>query len=139
MPALVDAEKVEEVIREKLGDEGYELSTVRLYGQNGTDIIAIKANECLHIEAIAFKESPSGRAKDFYECFFRAASRLQHGATHCVLALPARFGLGLPQRASAAGPAWHRIAQAFPELKIWLVDTEKRSIKRTNWGDWISS
>ena len=50
-----------------------------------------------------FKESTPARAKDFYESFFRAVSRLHHGATHCVIALPARFGKGLPQRAKAAG------------------------------------
>jgi hypothetical protein len=138
MPALVAAEKVEEIIRENLRGEGYELSRERLYGQNGTDIIAIRGDHLLHIEAIAFKKSPPVRAKDFYESFFRAVSRLQHGATHCVIALPARFGKGLPQRAKAAGPAWHRISKAFPELKIWLVDTEERSIKRTDWGDWAS-
>jgi hypothetical protein len=110
MPALVTAEKVEEVIREHLRGEGYGVSTERLDGQNGTDIIATKGDQCLHIEAIAFKESPSGRAKDFYECFFRAVSRLQHNATHCVLALPSRFGLGLSQRARATGPAWLRIS-----------------------------
>jgi len=138
MPALVAAEKVEELIRENLRDEGYELSRERLYGQNGTDIIATRGHQCLHIEAIAFKESPPARAKDFYESFFRAVSRLHHGATHCVIALPARFGKGLPQRAKAAGPAWRRIGNAFPELKIWLVDTEERSIKRTDWSDWAS-
>jgi hypothetical protein len=76
MPALVAAEKVEELIRENLRDEGYELSRERLYGQNGTDIIATRGHQCLHIEAIAFKESPPARAKDFYESFFRAVSRL---------------------------------------------------------------
>jgi hypothetical protein len=138
MPALVTAEKVEQVIRDNLRSEGYEISTVRLYGQNGTDIIAIKGDKCLHIEAIAFKKSPSGRAKDFYECFFRAVSRLQNNATHCVLALPSRFGLGLPQRARAMGPAWLRIAHAFPELEIWLVNTDEHYTKRTTWGNWAS-
>jgi hypothetical protein len=139
MPAIIASAAIEEVIRDKLYGEGYELSRARLHGQNGTDIIARKGSECLHIEAIAFKKSAPARAKDFYESFFRAVSRLKDdGATHCVLALPARFGKGLPQRAKAAGPAWYRIGQAFPELEIWLVDTKDRSIRRTNWSGWAS-
>jgi hypothetical protein len=68
--------------------------------------------------------------------FFRAVSRLQLDATACVIALPSRFGMGLPQRAKAIGIAWRRIGKAFPELKIWLVDTSARSIQRTEWDSW---
>jgi hypothetical protein len=136
MPAVVSADKVEEIVRQQLEDEGYALSAARLHGQNGTDIVAKTGDQCLHIEAIASKESPSARAKDFYEAFFRATSRLKDGATLCIVALPARFGMGLPQRAKAAGPAWQRIGKAFPELQIWLIDSEARSIKRTCWSDW---
>jgi hypothetical protein len=137
MPALVAAAEVEKVVRGELADHGYKISNERLYGQNGTDIIATRGNENLHIEAIAFKESAPARAKDFFEAFFRAVSRLRLGATSCVIALPARFGKGLPQRAKATGPAWQRIGKSFPELKIWLVDTKECSIKRTDWNDWI--
>jgi hypothetical protein len=136
MAALVHSKEVEAVVRAALEQEGYKTSAERGYGETGTDIIAEKGSELLHIEAIAFKQSPPARAKDFYEAFFRAVSRLDHDATACVIALPSRFGMGLPQRAKAIGRAWHRIGRAFPELKIWLVDTSEHSIERTEWSSW---
>ncbi|MBV9550797.1 MAG: hypothetical protein JO256_14095 [Alphaproteobacteria bacterium] len=137
MPALVTSEEVEKVVRETLRSEGYELSAARKFGETGTDIIATRGKESLHIECIAFKSSPPARAKDFYEIFFRATSRLSVGATLCVIALPARFGIGLHQRALASGEAWRRIGVAFSELEIWLVSTAERTIKRTSWIAWL--
>lgn len=113
------------------------MSADRGFGETGTDIIATRGTEAIHIETIAFKSSPPARAKDFYEVFFRAVSRLDHGATRCVLALPARFGMGLHQRRAAIGLAWRRIGDAFPELEIWLVDTADRKCRRTPWDSWI--
>jgi hypothetical protein len=136
MAALISGKDVEAALRATLAGEGYEISKERGYGETGTDIVAQRGSENLHIEAIAFKQSPSGRAKDFYEVFFRAVSRLRNDATLCVIALPSRFGMGLPQRAKAIGPAWCRIGDAFPELEIWLVDTTDGSIKRTDWSSW---
>jgi len=136
MAALVTSNQVEAAVRTALAQEGYKISVERGYGETGTDIIAERTGELLHIEAIAFKSSPPARAKDFYEVFFRAVSRLDDGATACVIALPSRFGMGLPQRAKAIGRAWHRIGKAFPELKIWLVDNSDGSIVRTEWSSW---
>jgi hypothetical protein len=133
MAALISAKDVETVLRAALTREGYEISKQRGCGETGTDIIAHRGSENLHIEAVAFKQSPPARAKDFYEVFFRAVSRLQNAATLCVIALPSRFGMGLAQRAKAIGPAWCRSGDSFPELKIWLVDTIEGSIKRTDW------
>jgi hypothetical protein len=134
--ALISGKDVEAVLRAVLAREGYEISKERAHGETGTDIIAKRGSESLHIEAIAFKQSPPARAKDFYEVFFRSVSRLQNGASLCVIALPSRFGMGLPQRAKAIGPAWCRIGDSFPELKIWLVDVEQGSIERTDWNRW---
>ena len=139
MGALVASAEVEAVVRSALEAEGYKTSAERLHGETGTDIVATRGREVLHIEAIAFKTSPPARAKDFYEAFFRAISRLEHEATKCIIALPARFGTGLPQRAKAIGRAWRRIGKAFPELEIWLVDTAASTIKRTTWVGWIES
>jgi hypothetical protein len=136
MAALVTGKEVETVVRTVLAREGYKTSGERGYGETGTDIIAERKDELLHIEAIAFKSSPPARAKDFYEAFFRAVSRLDDGVTGCVIALPSRFGMGLTQRAKAIGPAWRRIGKAFPELKIWLVDTSGGSLERTEWSSW---
>jgi len=136
MAALITSKEVETIVRAALAEEGYKTSLERGYGETGTDIIAERKDELLHIEAIAFKSSPPARAKDFYEVFFRAVSRLDDGVTACVIALPSRFGMGLPQRARAIGRAWQRIGKAFPELKIWLVDTSDGSIVRTEWNSW---
>jgi hypothetical protein len=136
MAALVSSKEVETVVRTALSREGFKTSVERGHGETGTDIIAEKGDELLHIEAIAFKSSPPARAKDFYEVFFRAVSRLDDGVTACVSALPSRFGMGLPQRAKAIGRAWRRIGSAFPQLKIWLVDTSDGSIVRTEWNSW---
>jgi hypothetical protein len=136
MAAFITSKEVEMAVRSALAQEGYKTSLERRHGETGTDIIAERRDELLHIEAIAFKSSPPARAKDFYEVFFRAVSRLDDGATACVIALPSRFGIGLPQRAKAIGRAWHRIGRVFPELKIWLVDTSDGSIVRTEWNSW---
>jgi hypothetical protein len=138
MAAIVSSKQIEAVLREHLLDEGYSLSAERGYGETGTDIVATRGEECIHIEAIAFKSSPPARAKDFYEVFFRAVSRLEVGASQCVIALPSRFELGLPQRSTAIGAAWPRIGRAFPELKIWLVDIEGKSVTRAEWNTWVS-
>jgi hypothetical protein len=136
MAALISGKEVEAVVRASLESQGYKVSAGRGHGETGTDILAQRGDDTLHIEAIAFKRSPPARAKDFYEVFFRAVSRIEIGATRCVIALPARFGMGLHQRASAIGCAWVRIGVAFPELSIWLVDTAERSIRETSWNNW---
>jgi hypothetical protein len=139
MSALVTGKDVEGVLRATLASEGYDLSKVLANGETGTDIVARRGSEILHIEVIAFKRSPPGTGERFLRGVFRAVSRLQNGATSCVIALPFRFGAGLRARAKAIGPAWCRIGDSFPELKIWLVDTTEGSIKeRTNWNSWSS-
>lgn len=138
MAALVSNQETEECLRACLTAEGYALNVLRTHGQTGVDILATKGDEEIFIEVIGFKQSRPARAKDFYEVFFRAVSRLANGAKHCVIALPRRSELGLPARAKHYGEAWLRIGKAFPELSIWLVDTEARSYKRTAWDEWSS-
>ncbi len=137
MAALVTGAQVEECLRVCLAREGYELSRERGHGETGVDIEAKKDSITVAIEVIGFKASPPGRATDFFQSFFRAVSRLNNGADFCVIALPVRFSQGLPARANQYRVAWSRIAKIFPELEIWLVDTEKRSYARSKWGDWI--
>ncbi|MCH8907529.1 MAG: hypothetical protein IH840_10605 [Candidatus Heimdallarchaeota archaeon] len=99
--------------------------------------LSSKNNEDLHIEVIGYKKTGPARAKDFYEIFFRAVSRLNNGAQNCVIALPKQFGVGLPARAGQHRVAWERIGEAFPELEIWLVDVDKGSYKKTSWVYWL--
>ncbi len=136
MAALVTSREVEYAVRDVLTERGYELSIARNHGETGADIVAKKGDDVILVEAIAFKSSPPARAKDFYESFFRAVSRIAPTKALCAIALPARFGMGLHQRARAIGIAWKRIGTAFPELKIWLVDTENGSINQTSWNSW---
>ena len=135
----VTGEQVEAVVRQSLADTGYMLSPLLRRGETGPDVLARKGLEVLAIECIGFQEVPPLRSKQFYEAFFRAISRLRDGATQCIMALPVRFGRGMNQRARQYGIAWQRLAQSFPELRIWLVNTETGEVERHAWSDWPAS
>lgn len=129
---------VEQTLRDCLVSEGYSLSLQLGSGHTGVDVLASKNDEQLHIEVIGYKDSPPARSKDFFEAFFRVVSRLNDGATRCVLALPEEFQRGLNQRAAHYGVAWTRIGNAFPELEIWLVRCGSTdSYRRTTWSEWL--
>jgi hypothetical protein len=136
MPAIVTSAAVEDAVRSALLAEGWVVSTPRRHGEAGADIEAVREGKRLCVEAIAFKSSGPARAKDFYEAFFRAASRVGPSTTRVAIALPARFAVGLPQRVHALGHAWRRIGEAFPELEIWLVETVATRIRQTSWNEW---
>ena len=137
MALTVTGDQVEAVLRKLLPKEGYVLKNPpRSRGETGADIIAKKDGRITAIECIGFQEVPPLRSKQFYEAFFRAISRLKDGASKCVMALPQRFGRGMDRRAHHYGIAWNRIAEAFPELEIWLVDTDDSKCVRTKWGEW---
>ena len=137
MAAKVENKDTEKCLRELLILEGYELNKPRSFGENGVDIFAKRDGEILHIEVTGYKSSGPARAKDFYEIFFRTISRLNDGATNCIIALPKQAELGLPQRSKQHGIAWKRIGIAFPELEIWLVDVENRYYEKTGWVEWL--
>lgn len=131
------SEQVESYLRPMLESQGYGLSAPLLSGHTGADIIAKKSGDALFIEAIGYKEDPAARSKDFYEVFFRAVSRIKDGATQCVVALPAQFGVGMQQRVNQYGVAWERLGDSFPELSIWLVDTDGGSHTEHDWNEWV--
>ncbi len=138
MSAIVENKKTEVVLRKILKKEGFRLrNSQRRNGETGVDIEAEKNGKKYFIEVIGFKKSPPARSKDFYEVFFRAISRLKADVDYLVIALPKRFGDGLYQRAAKYGMGWERIGQVFPELKIWLVDTEKGDYRETSWNEWL--
>jgi hypothetical protein len=138
MAALIPNNEVETCLRECMTAEGFILSEPHKNGETGVDLLAKKGRRKLHIEIIGFKSHPPTRSRDFYEIVFRALSRLNDGAREVVIALPARFGEGLPSRAHHYGAAWRRIGEAFPELRIWLVSTSERSYRKTRWNDWLN-
>lgn len=138
MPAIITNPETENCLRKLLEKEGYSLSDAKTSGQTGTDIIATRKNEELYIEVIGYKKSPPARAKDFYEVFFRVVSRLNNrNCKSCIIALPDNFKTGLPQRVKQHEVAWNRIADVFPELEIWLVDTINNRYIKTYWKDWL--
>ena len=137
MPSIVPNPEAEQCLRDLLEEEGYDLSYPLRNGETGVDIKATKGDDVWHIEVIGYKSSPPARSKDFYEVFFRAVSRLDDDATHCVIAIPEQARAGLPQRVQQYQTAWRRIAKAFPELEIWLVDVESKQYSRSTWGDWL--
>ena len=139
MPTPVKNEDVEQSLRSALAAEGFTMNPKLGYGETGVDILATRHDERYHIEVIGYKKSPPARAKDFYESFFRAVSRLNDGATHCVIALADLAEAGLPARAKQHRVAWLRIADAFPELEIWLVDTVSKRYQRRTWGEWVEA
>ena len=137
MPGPVTNAQVEECLREILAQEGFALNPKRAHGQTGVDIVARKEGIAYYAEVIGYKKKGPARAKDFYEGVFRTVSRLNDGAAHIVLALSHLAENGLPARAKQHGIAWLRIADSFPELEIWLVDTENRICKKTSWREWV--
>jgi len=139
MASKVKNEDVEKCLRELLKSEGYELNKSRTYGETGVDILAKKEGETFYIEVIGYKSSGPARARDFYEIFFRAISRLNDGAPNCVISMPKQAEIGLPQRARQYRVAWERIGKAIPELKIWLIDIENKTYKRTHWNEWLKN
>jgi len=100
-------------------------------------MIASREDGSWHIETIGYKGAGPQRAKDFFESFFRAVSRIKDGASRIAIALPSQFHLGLPQRAAQYGVAWLRIGDAFPEVEIWLVDCATSRVTRSSWNSWL--
>jgi hypothetical protein len=138
MPSIVTNAETEICLRNILHAEGYSLSLERGHGETGVDIIATKGEHQFYIEVIGHKSSGPARAKDFYESFFRAISRLKNDAKICVIALPHLAKRGLPIRAKHYGPAWERIGKAFPELEIWLANVDMSSYEKHTWNSWLS-
>jgi hypothetical protein len=137
MALTISGEQVEAVLRKLLPRQSYVLrNPPRKKGETGADILAEKNGRLTAVECIGFQQNPPLRSKQFYEAFFRAISRLEQGVQECVMALPARFADGMNQRARHYGVAWKRIAEAFPELRIWLVSIDKCSYEVHTWADW---
>ena len=89
MPSKISNRETEGILRRLLESEGFRpLNAPRKNGETGCDMIMQKGKKEFHIEIIGYKSAGSARAKDFFEVFFRAVSRIKDGARHCVIALP---------------------------------------------------
>lgn len=135
----VSNSEAEAALRSYLVGAGYSLSEPRGHGETGVDLIAAKGGQVIHIEIIGYSSKPPKRARDFFEAFFRAISRLKENAVTCVIAAPREYSRGLHLRAANYGIAWSRLGDAFPELEIWLIDCSQEiaSVEVTRWNDWL--
>jgi hypothetical protein len=138
MPSIVTNDATETALRKLLVGRAYTVSGKRSYGETGSDVVAKKGSAKICVEVIGYKSSGPARAKDFFEVFLRAVSRIKDGAGKCVIALPSRAKVGLPARAKQYGVARRRLGEAFPELELWLVDVEEGTLEETHWNDWLS-
>jgi len=135
MAKSVEARRVGQVIRRYLRGKGYTLSQPKKHGQTGVDITATRGESTLFMEVIGFQDHPPTRSREFYECFFRVISR-DGGNPSDVLAmgLPRWFKDGMRQRKRNYSVAWEKLGRAFPNLKIWYVDTEQNVIEEFPWA-----
>ncbi len=134
----ITSNDTEKCLRDILNAEGYELNDKRGLGKLGPDILAVKEKEILRIEVIGYSESALERNDFFYRAFFRAISRLnEKDCKYCIIAMPYVYKKYLPVKARIYRIAWKRIASAFPELEIWLVDISRKKYHRTSWISWL--
>jgi hypothetical protein len=136
MPKLVEANDVEQVVRRYLGSKGCILSPHKEHGQTGVDIVARHGKSTWFVEVIGFQSHPPIRSREFYEAFFRVISRDRDNPDHIlVLALPKRFKNGMSQRKQQYPVAWGKLGGAFPNLRLWYVDTEHNTVEEYLWSD----
>jgi hypothetical protein len=132
----IEANKVEQVIRKYLEDKGCHLSTPKKSGETGPDIVAKSGKSTWFVEVIGFQEKPWIRSREFYEAFFRIISRDRGNPNdNLVLVLPKRFKNGMRQRKLQYPVAWGKLGKAFPNLRLWYVDTEQDTLEEYSWSN----
>ena len=138
MATKISELETESCLRELLEIEKYKLNKKTGLAKLGPSIKATKKKEDWYIEVMGFEESGLDRAEDFYKVFFQAISRLNNrDCDHIIIAMPEQSRKFLPIRAKIYKVAWKRIAIAFPELEIWLVDIENKKYQKTSWNYWL--
>ena len=135
MAKLVEARDVEQVIRRYLEGKRCTLSPPKKRGQTGADITARHGKSTWFVEVVGFQSHPPTRSREFYEAFFRVISRDRDNLDDVlVLGLPKRFKNGMRQRKQQYPAAWEKIGKAFPNLRIWYVDTVQNIVKEYPWS-----
>lgn len=136
MAKLIAAKEVEQVIRRHLERNGCTLSPPKKRGQTGTDITARYGKSTWFVEVIGFQSHPPTRSREFYEAFFRVISRDRDNPDDIlVIGLPKRFKDGMRQRKQQYPVAWGKLGKAFPNLRLWYVDTEQIALEEYPWSD----
>ena len=137
---LIASEDVENTIRRYLKRQNFVLSDTKQRGETGCDLVATRGSERVFIEIIGFQSVPPIRSREFYELFFRTISRdTGRSEDRLVMALPARFAIGMAQRKQQYGVAWNKIGAAFPNLAMWYVNTVTGHVKECTWSECVDS
>ena len=130
--------EMENVLRDLLKDEGYKLTKRTGLEKLSSDIKVSLDDGGLYIEIIENEEPGVKKNIDFYQAFFKALSRLNNkNCKHIIIAMLESSRKNLPIRAKIHKVAWKRIAEAFTELEIWLVDTVNKKYQKTSWIYWL--
>lgn len=136
MSQSVKATEVEQLIRKCLEEKAYTLSSHKKYGETGPDIVVKHGKFTWFVEVIGFQSHPPTRSREFYEAFFRLISRDRNNPNDIlVLALPKRFKDGMKQRKEQYPVAWEKLGKAFPNLKLWYVDTQQNTVEEYPWSN----
>ncbi|MCZ7404644.1 MAG: hypothetical protein O8C67_06895 [Candidatus Methanoperedens sp.] len=133
--AGIKQENVIERIKEFFGKNNCPLPQKSPSDNRRPDLILKKDGLTYYIEAIAFNENKGKNQSDFWKAFAQAISRLNRDSIwesnrekpdKIVIALPEEFKRGWKSRVNIHGKdVWCRIGNAFPELEIWFVKTDK--------------
>ena len=135
MAKTVEASRVEQVIRKYLEDRECQLSTPKKLGETGPDIVAKSGKSTWFVEVIGFQEKPWIRSREFYEAFFRIISRDRGNPEDVlIIGLPKPFKDGMKQRKQQYPVAWEKLGKAFPNLRLWYVDTEQDTLEEYSWS-----
>ena len=130
---------IENCLRELLKNEGYSLKSKKGLAMLGPDIKAAKGGKAIYIEIADLEDLPLERSSRFCQVFFQAVSRLNNkDCSKIVIAVPEKSKKLLSVKARIYKVAWERISKTFPELEVWLVNTEKNSYRKTAWDSWLS-
>ena len=137
-PSIITKIKVEKCLRKILEAQNYILNNKQGLQVLGPDIKAVKNNEATYVEIIGLAKSGLEKAGDFYEAFFRSFLWLnEEDCKYCAIAMPAVLRRNIDIRARLYKEAWKRLANAFPEFEIWLVNIEKETYQKTSWIAWL--
>ncbi len=129
--AGIKQENVVKIIRDFFGENNCRLPPKSAADNRGPDLILETNGLTYYIEAIAFNEKKGKNQSDFWKAYAQAISRLNRESNwgkpdKIVIAHPEEFKRGWKSRVEIHGKdVWCRIGNAFPELEIWFVKTDK--------------
>ena len=127
----IKSKEIEIFLRKKLDKKDFKMNHPHKK-KSHSNIVAKKENLNLYIEVLGYKDSKTYLRKKFFEVIFKAFSHLEDQETkYSIIAMPLEYFYFLKNEISSIKTAWIRICIAFPELRLYFVDTQtKRIIKK---------